>query len=50
MQPTGRSVLSSVRALIADGGQWNVGLRGRRLERPAADAHVVRPDTRRTRD
>jgi hypothetical protein len=34
MQPTGRSVPSSVRALIALGDQWNKGLCGRRLDRP----------------
>jgi uncharacterized damage-inducible protein DinB len=34
MQPTGRTVPRSARALIADGDQWNVGLFGRELEGP----------------
>jgi len=34
MQPTGRSVPSSARALIADGGQRNVKLCGRGLDGP----------------
>ena len=34
MQPTGRSVPGSARALIAEGDQWNRGLCGRRLEGP----------------
>ena len=34
MQPTGRSVPNSVRALPADGGQRNVGLCEPRLESP----------------
>ena len=34
MQPTGRSVPSSARALIADGDQWNEGWCGRGLEGP----------------
>jgi hypothetical protein len=34
MQPTGRSVPSAARALIADGDQWFIGLCGRGLEGP----------------
>ena len=34
MQPTGRSVPSSARVLIAAGDQWNVGWCGRGRDRP----------------
>jgi len=34
MQPTGRPVPGSARALIADGDQWNVGQCGRGRESP----------------